>query len=936
MRSSAVLLSIAGGLLTAPVLAGVFAPPPLFAQAPTSVDLSRYVRVGRFDLPEPRRTAAPANSLLAQEASAVTYNWDTDTLFVVGDGGTSVVQVSKTGDLIDSMMLAQGGSPQGTEFYDTEGIAYVGNGTFVLIEERYRQVSLFTYVPFGTLHRGDVQTVKLGTTSGNTGLEGISYDPATGGFILVKEKDPQSIFQTGIDFGAGTATNGSPASTSSVDLFHPALANLADLSDVFALSNLPFLNGQPDFSHLLVISQESGQIVNIDRSGVVGSRLTIVADPGSPLGVPDMTMEGVTMDRDGNLYVVNENGGGDPSHPQLWVYARSDAPNQAPTDVSLNNALMSIPENTSTAAPIKLADIVIIDDGLGNNTLGLTGADASVFRIIGAGLYLEAGTALNATSRPSYSVTVSVDDTEVGATPDASAGYTLTIDPPTGGAPALIVSEVAPWSSGNSPAALRVDWFEVTNIGTAAANISGWKVDDSSNSFGSALALNNITSIAPGESVIFMETTDATLAARKTAFLSVWFGANAPANLQIGNYSGSGIGLSTDGDAINLYDATGALQANVMFGASTAPPGPFRSFDNASGLNNTTISALSATGINGAVAAAGDPNEIGSPGTIGAVAAPVVDISATDPAAAESGRNPGSFRITRSGSTVGPLSVNYAIATGAGQAGAGDYTPALTGVATIETGQPFVDVAITPVDDFEFEGPEELTLTLFDTGSYDVGDAPTATVFVADNDPPDTAIESSPSSPTNSTSASFAFSGSQPASAIAGFECSLDGAAFVACSSPVSYHSLAEGIHAFAVRAVDVSGHQDPAPASFTWVVDLTGPAVSVAASKPILWPPNGKLALVAIFGAVHDALSGIERSTVVFQVIDDDGKVHAAGPIWLAPAGKFAFPVVLEASRHGRDRDGRTYRVVVSAKDVAGNQGAASTTVVVPHDRGR
>ena len=56
------------------------------------IDLSQYVRVGRFDLPEPTRTSAPINNLLAQEASAITYNWDTDTLFVVGDGGTSIVQ----------------------------------------------------------------------------------------------------------------------------------------------------------------------------------------------------------------------------------------------------------------------------------------------------------------------------------------------------------------------------------------------------------------------------------------------------------------------------------------------------------------------------------------------------------------------------------------------------------------------------------------------------------------------------------------------------------------------------------------------------------------------------------------------------------------------------------------------------------------------------
>src|SRR5262249_55178016 len=77
-------------------------------------DLSRYARAGRFTLPEPPRTTPPDGvSLLAQEASAVTYNWDTDTLFVVGDGGTSVVQVSKTGALINSMTLAPGGSPQG-------------------------------------------------------------------------------------------------------------------------------------------------------------------------------------------------------------------------------------------------------------------------------------------------------------------------------------------------------------------------------------------------------------------------------------------------------------------------------------------------------------------------------------------------------------------------------------------------------------------------------------------------------------------------------------------------------------------------------------------------------------------------------------------------------------------------------------------------------
>jgi hypothetical protein len=154
-----------------------------------------------------------------------------------------------------------------------------------------------------------------------------------------------------------------------------------------------------------VLSQESGEIINIDRQETSRDSLTIVSDPGNSLSVADQTDEGVTMDRDGNLYIVNENGGGDSDHPQLWVYAPSTAPNQAPTAVTLNNAVTSIPENTSTAAPIRLADIIVTDDGLGANHLTVTGADAAFFQIIGTALYLRAGTSLNANSPPTASPT---------------------------------------------------------------------------------------------------------------------------------------------------------------------------------------------------------------------------------------------------------------------------------------------------------------------------------------------------------------------------------------------------------------------------------------------------------------------------------------------------------------------------------------------------
>src|SRR5437868_1243968 len=115
--------------LKLPVAAAIFAAAPSLSFAVVnSINLSTYTRIARYSLPEPSNTTAPAGSLLAQEASAVTYDKDTDSLFVVGDGGTSIVQVTKTGQLIDSMTLAQGSSPQGTFFYDPEGLTYVGGG----------------------------------------------------------------------------------------------------------------------------------------------------------------------------------------------------------------------------------------------------------------------------------------------------------------------------------------------------------------------------------------------------------------------------------------------------------------------------------------------------------------------------------------------------------------------------------------------------------------------------------------------------------------------------------------------------------------------------------------------------------------------------------------------------------------------------------------
>jgi hypothetical protein len=72
--------------------------------------------------------------------------------------------------------------------------------------------------------------------------------------------------------------------------------------------------------------------------------------------------------------------------------------------------------------------------------------------------------------------------------------------------------------------------------------------------------------------------------------------------------------------------------------------------------------------------------------------------------------------------------------------------------------------------------------------------------------------------------ASFDFSSD---TAGASFECSMDGAAFAACSSPVSYDGLDSGEHTFKVRAV-VGGVPDPTPAVQIFHIDHTPPDTGI------------------------------------------------------------------------------------------------------------
>lgn len=101
---------------------------------------------------------------------------------------------------------------------------------------------------------------------------------------------------------------------------------------------------------------------------------------------------------------------------------------------------------------------------------------------------------------------------------------------------------------GNDPGAnLTADWVEITNFGATPwveATDGGLWFDD--NSFDPVLAdpMSGVPSIAPGESVVYVNGDAADVA----EFLSVW--GLAPGSLQIGIHDGSGLGQGGDGVAI--------------------------------------------------------------------------------------------------------------------------------------------------------------------------------------------------------------------------------------------------------------------------------------------------------------------------------------------------------------------------------------------------
>ena len=256
-----------------------------------SLNLANYQVSATYALDALNGTSGGISGL---EGSAIAYAKDRGTLFFVGDEGTGVVEISKTGQTLGHMDFNWAGT--GSDKHDTEGMTYLGNGVLVVGEERLYDAYKFSYVNGGSAALAGSSVSISNAVVGNDGMEGISYDPRNGGsFVTIKQDIPEDILAGTLSFGASLSGTANMS-----QLFDPTKLGLSTLSDVVVLSQVNSLAGTAGADNLLFLSLGSRMLVEADRSGHVISTF----DLSNVL--PHNGIEGATIDENGTIYLVAE------------------------------------------------------------------------------------------------------------------------------------------------------------------------------------------------------------------------------------------------------------------------------------------------------------------------------------------------------------------------------------------------------------------------------------------------------------------------------------------------------------------------------------------------------------------------------------------------------------------------------------------------------
>jgi uncharacterized protein YjiK len=226
---------------------------------------------------------------IARNLSALTHNAQTGTLFAATNLPAQIVEMTTEGALIRRIPV--------TGIDDLEGITHVGGNQFVLIDERKQQICWVQI---------DAQTKSLDTNNmprlglaiqvnGNRGFEGVAWHAGRQQLLVSKEKKPKRIFEiegleTVVKAGALNLQIREWLPEQDLPLF------IRDISS---------LSAHEETGHILVLSDESKLLLEYDTNKeLIGVMPLWRGWQGLDRSIPQA--EGITVDTEGNIYIVSE------------------------------------------------------------------------------------------------------------------------------------------------------------------------------------------------------------------------------------------------------------------------------------------------------------------------------------------------------------------------------------------------------------------------------------------------------------------------------------------------------------------------------------------------------------------------------------------------------------------------------------------------------
>lgn len=221
-----------------------------------------------------------------RNASGLTFNADTDTLFLIVNDPPKVLELDRQGNTLREINLAG--------FGDTEGIIYLGNEVFAITEERKRNITRIKIAQdTREIHYRDVQPIQIIATNdpNNKGLEGLTYDRRYKHFYAVNEKRPRKLLAI------------PDPELSPIPLNYRELWNIEKNS--MSLDDLAGIHLDHGSGNLLILSEESKRIVETTIDGKALSELELLANHSGLLADINQP-EGITMDSENRLYVCSE------------------------------------------------------------------------------------------------------------------------------------------------------------------------------------------------------------------------------------------------------------------------------------------------------------------------------------------------------------------------------------------------------------------------------------------------------------------------------------------------------------------------------------------------------------------------------------------------------------------------------------------------------